>query len=482
MNLPWLGLAVAALAIAVAVMAVIQNRRMALQQEERLRQALAAADARNLELERLRHLAATMLGSNDVQTLVSEVARAAADLLRAESGGVMRLVEEGRFLRIAAATGPLSAALGHLVPVDESLMGSVVTTGVSLVSDDMSADPRNYVPPAVPIPLTTAAMVPLRSAGVVIGAVCVYNRLDGRTFTEQDLHLLQTLGDQVVVGLDRAAVLEESRRNEEALAAKNRELQRATQLKSEFLANMSHELRTPLNAIIGFSELLLTGELGALSDTQRDFLESVLRNGRHLLQLINSVLDLSKVEAGRMTLELGRTDLQAAIADAVADTVSLRSAKAQACHIEVEDTDLTVLADDIRVRQILFNLLSNASKFTGQGGEMTLRAIRTRTPLTVPGDRAGESPRLVLRDAVWVSVADTGIGIRPDDMAKLFVEFSQVDSAFNRQQQGTGLGLALCKSFVEMHGGTIGADSIFGKGSTFWFILPVEGPVRRVGG
>ncbi|HET8649803.1 MAG TPA: histidine kinase dimerization/phospho-acceptor domain-containing protein, partial [Gemmatimonadales bacterium] len=294
---------------------------MSAQRAEQLRQALAAADARNRELETLRHLAGTLLAGRDLQELLDEVAEAAADLLQAESAGVMRLVEEGRFLRITSATGELQAAVGQLVPVDESLMGVVVTNEAPLVSDDMEADSRNYVPPEVPVPLRTAAMVPLRSAGVVIGAICVYNRLDGRPFTDHDVHLLQTLGDQVVMGLDRAAVLEESRRNEIALAAKNRELQRATELKSEFLANMSHELRTPLNAIIGFSELLLAGDLGGMTEMQRDFLDSVLRNGRHLLRLINNILDLSKIEAGRMTLQLATTDLREAITGAVTDTV-----------------------------------------------------------------------------------------------------------------------------------------------------------------
>jgi signal transduction histidine kinase len=315
---------------------------------------------------------------------------------------------------------------------------------------------------------------------VVVGTVAAYNRNDGGHFSERDLQLLQILGDQVIVGLDRAAGLESSRENEAALAVKNRELLRATQLKSEFLANMSHELRTPLNAINGFSDLLLTEQVGAVNEVQRDFLESVLRNGRHLLSLINSVLDLSKIEAGRMTLELGPTDIREAVLGAVADTASLRAGKDQSCSVQMDDAaDMLITADGVRVRQILFNLLSNASKFTPEGGVIKLAAVRTRTPIPMPADRAGDEPRLVIRDAVWVSVIDTGIGIQPDDMPKLFREFSQVDSSFTRHQQGTGLGLALCKNFVEMHGGAIGVDSIPGTGSTFWFILPVDGPVRR---
>jgi len=341
----------------------------------------------------------------------------------------------------------------------------------------MAADPRNY--PVADLPLRSMVAVPLRSAGMVIGVLAVFDRTDGRPFTDADVHLLQTLADQIVVGIDRANVLAESRRNAEDLAAKNRELRRATELKNQFLANMSHELRTPLNAINGFSDLLLTEEVGPLNDTQREFLDSILRNGRHLLGLINSVLDLSKIEAGRMTLTLEPTDVRELIMGAVTDTASLRAAKRQECHLEIGPDPLPALADGFRIRQILFNLLSNASKFTPEGGSVTVSAVTTKAPLPVPAERAGEAPRLMSRDAIWISVRDTGPGIRPEDQPKLFQEFSQVDSSASRHQQGTGLGLALSKKFVEMHGGTIGCESVYGSGSSFWFILPVEGPIRR---
>jgi signal transduction histidine kinase len=447
-----------------------------------LRDALAASATRNRELERLRRVAATLLASGDLADLLHEVAEAAVELLEAESGGVALVVEEGRFLKVVAATGPLTIAKDRLVPVDGSLLGTVITQGTPILSNDMDADPRSYKMPGLEYVLRTVAIIPLRSAGLTIGAMSVYNRRDGRPFGDHDLQLLQTLGDQVVVGIDRASVLEESRRNERALAAKNAELQRATRLKSEFLANMSHELRTPLNAIIGFSDLILSEGVGPVSPQHREFLEAVLRNGRHLLELINGILDLSKIEAGRMTLTLGRTDLREAITGAVTDTASLRSAKKQEVWLQLDDTPLNVIADGTRVRQVLFNLLSNASKFTGEGGTIILAALSTRAPLAPPADRAGDERKLVTKDVVWVSVADTGIGIAPEDMPKLFQEFSQVDSSASRQAQGTGLGLVLSKKLVEMHGGTIGAESLPGRGSTFWFILPAEGPLRRASG
>ena len=475
----WLGVVLPLVTTALTWGAVRQGERMGRERSAELRRALEAAAVRNRELERLRHLAAILLAGTDTSRLVEEVASAAADLLEAESGGVTLIVEEGRFLRVAAATGPLAPAVGSLIPVDRSIVGWVVTNDAPVVTDDLAADPRSYSVPELPVTLRTAATVPLRSAGVVIGTVSVYNRRDGRRFDDHDLRLLQILGDQVVVGLDRAAVLEQSRRNERALAAKNIELERATRLKSEFLANMSHELRTPLNAIIGFSDLILEGATGDVSPQQRDFLEPVLRNGRHLLALINSVLDLSKIEAGRMTLTLAPTDLREAITGAVSDTASLRTSKRQECTVKLDDGPLAVVADGVRVRQVLFNLLSNAAKFTPEGGLIELTAVRTRAQLPVPSDRAGDERRSVTQDVVWIAVADSGIGIAPEDMRKLFHEFSQVESSASRQAQGTGLGLALSKKFVELHGGRIGAESIPSKGSTFWFILPTEGPVRR---
>ncbi|CAN5851200.1 hypothetical protein BH24GEM1_BH24GEM1_04580 [soil metagenome] len=478
----WLGIALPLVTTVLTFGALRAGDARARRRSAALADALAASAARNRELERLRRVAATLLASSELSDLLQEIADAAVELLEAESGGVALVVEEGRFLRVAAITGPLSVIRDRLIPVDGSLMGSVVTSETPVLSNDMDADPRTYRMPGLDFVLRTAAIVPLRSAGLVIGAVAVYNRRDGRPFGDHDLQLLQTLGDQVVVGIDRASVLQESRRNERALAAKNTELQRATRLKSEFLANMSHELRTPLNAIIGFSDLMLTEGVGDINPQQREFLEAVLRNGRHLLELINGVLDLSKIEAGRMALSLAPTDLREAITGAVADTASLRSSKRQEVWLELDDRPLAVVADGVRVRQVLYNLLSNASKFTGEGGTIILSALSTRAPMAPPADRAGDERKLVTKDVVWVSVADTGIGIAPEDMPKLFQEFSQVESTASRRAQGTGLGLALSRKLVEMHGGTIGAESLPGRGSTFWFILPADGPVRRAGG
>jgi signal transduction histidine kinase len=445
--------------------------------DEALRNAMGHAALRDRELTWLQRVAGTMVSGETFDTVLQTVADAATDLLICESAAIGFVVEEGRFVRIVAGTGPITATRDQLLPVDHSLLGSVVSEEEPLTSPDMDADPRNF--PIADLPLTTLACVPLRTSGMVIGVLATFNRRDGRPFNDADVHLLQTLGDQVVVGLDRSHVLDESRRKEEVLAAKNRELMRATELKSQFLANMSHELRTPLNAINGFSDLMLTEELGPLNESQREFLDSILRNGNHLLGLINSVLDLAKIEAGRMTLTLASTDLRELVLGAVTDTASLRTAKQQQMKLEIGDEPLPVLADGVRIRQILFNLLSNASKFTPEQGLVTVSAVTTRAPVPVPAERATDVQRFVSRDVIWVSVRDTGTGIKQEDMPKLFHEFSQVDPSASRQQQGTGLGLALSRRFVEMHGGTIGCESVYGTGATFWFILPVEGPLRK---
>ncbi len=469
-SLLWTGLVTATVGVS---WRLVERSRL----EARRRAVAARAQLRDQALTWLQRVAEALVSGETLDHVMQVVADAVTELLGSESSAIGFVVEEGRFVRIMAGTGPIAASRERLLPVDHSLLGWVVTHEQALTSPDMAADPRNF--PVPDLPLQTIACVPLRASGLVIGVLAAFNRRDGRPFTDEDVHLLQTLGDQVVVGLDRAHILEESRRKEEVLAAKNRELVRATQLKSQFLANMSHELRTPLNAINGFSDLMLTEELGSLNDSQREFLDSILRNGKHLLGLINSVLDLSKIEAGRMTLTLTPCDLREVILGAVTDTAPLRTAKRQECRLEIGTEPLTVLADGTRIRQILYNLLSNASKFTPEAGQVTVSAVATRAPLPVPAERAGDAVRLVARDAVWVSIRDSGMGIRQDDMPKLFHEFSQVDSSASREQQGTGLGLALSRRFVEMHGGSIGCESIHGTGATFWFLLPSEGPVRK---
>ncbi len=237
------------------------------------------------------------------------------------------------------------------------------------------------------------------------------------------------------------------------LQESNLELQRANSLKSEFLANMSHELRTPLNAVIGFSELLLDTGSGTLGEDQRDYVADILSSGRHLLELINEILDLSKIEAGKMKLSAEEFEIGPVCEEAMA----LLRVEAGRKHIEivldVEDPALEVRADRNKIKQIMNNLLSNAVKFTHPGGRVTLRTRR-------------------VVDRLAVSMIDTGIGIRDEDQERIFQAFTQVDGSYARRYQGTGLGLTLVKKFVEMHGGSVTLESRFGEGSDFTFTIP----------
>jgi len=253
-------------------------------------------------------------------------------------------------------------------------------------------------------------------------------------------------------------------RSEEAAWAtllQNRRVQEANRLKSEFLSNMSHELRTPLNAIIGFAELMFDGHVEAGSPEQKEFLGDILASGRHLLQLINDVLDLVKVEAGGLELHPVPVNPATLVSEVCALLKGTVSAKNLNLRVEVDPALGGVELDPKRFKQVLYNYLSNAAKFTQPGGEITVRVFR-------------ESPDETLR----IEVADTGIGIAASDLGDLFVEFQQLDVGTAKRHAGAGLGLVLTKRVVEAQGGTVGVRSQVGKGSTFFATLPQRSPSR----
>ena len=234
----------------------------------------------------------------------------------------------------------------------------------------------------------------------------------------------------------------------------NRGLEAASQHKSEFLANMSHELRTPLNAIIGFSEVLTDRMFGELNEKQDEYLKDIYASGTHLLSLINDILDLSKIEAGRMELELTDFDLPTAIENALMLVRERAGRRSIALHTKIDNQIGQIRADERKVRQVVLNLLSNAIKFTPEGGRINVGAV----------SKDG---------SVEISVSDTGIGIAPEDQEAVFEEFRQVGTAA-KKIEGTGLGLTLCRKFVELHGGRIWVKSQEGVGSTFTFSIPVH--------
>lgn len=322
------------------------------------------------------------------------------------------------------------------------------------------------------------ALVPLRSrerlVGLLVAVVDGPLSVDARSALEHAAPNLAIACEResahqhtrrLAVELRHAAQLLESQNAKLAeqhgeLSRLNAALDQAGRLKDQFLANVSHELRTPLNSVIGFSDLLVTmaSADSPLTDAQRDYVETIARNGRHLLELINELLDLSKIAAGRMQLRLEPLALEPLLREAAATVRAQLEAHTHQLVLEPPAEPVLVTADRVRLRQVLLNLLSNAIKFTTDGGRITLRARPEDATL------------------VRIAVTDTGIGIAPADQQRLFQEFVQLDAGPSRRYEGTGLGLALSKRLVELHGGTIGVESQLGEGSTFWFTVPRAAP------
>src|SRR2546427_7856289 len=300
--------------------------------------------------------------------------------------------------------------------------------------------------------------------------------LEARTWTGVLIALGAAVGLALLVALENARLHAEAQRHIRQLLEQSRELlnakvaaEQASRAKTEFLASMSHELRTPLNAVIGFSQVLANKTYGELNERQLEYLTTILAGGRHLRKLVDDVLDLAKVDAGRLTLDLTRV----AVADDLREVVGVVQALAREKNItvsaDVDDALPTITADRHRLQQVIYNLLSNAIKFTGPGGYVKVTADTVSAALA-----AGESANRALR----IMVADTGIGIKPEDQARIFDAFEQVDSSYAREHGGTGLGLALTRKLVELHGGTISveSDGVKGRGSLLTVLLPIAPP------
>ncbi len=287
---------------------------------------------------------------------------------------------------------------------------------------------------------------PLLRENRLIGGLVVRRKTPGE-FPLSVVEMLQTFAAQSVVAIHNARLFRE-------IEDKGQELEIANKHKSEFLANMSHELRTPLNAILGYSELIIDNIYGEVPEKIREVLERVEKNGRHLLSLINDVLDLSKIEAGRLTLSLNDYSIQDTIQTAITSVEALAVEKNLDLKIIVPKSLEKGKGDEQRIAQVILNLLGNAIKFTEQG-EVKVEAT-------------------ISNESFLISVSDTGIGLSEVDQEKIFEEFQQADGSSTRVKSGTGLGLSISKKIVEMHGGQIGVESALGEGSRFWFMLPVR--------
>ena len=351
--------------------------------------------------------------------------------------------------------------VGERIDLNEaSIVTQAANTGQSLLVNNVGEWYKMELHPPYDLngQSTAELCVPIRSGGEVVGVLDIASH-QLNIFDETDRATAQTLADQVGIAIENARLYTKLNRIVEQLKAANSDLEDATRHKSEFLANMSHELRTPLNAIIGFSEVLQDQMFGDLNSRQTRYVGNILTSGRHLLNLVNDVLDLSKVEAGKMELHPEAFVVNEAIGDVENIVVGMVNKKRLNLSKQLEAELAPIVADKSKFKQILYNLLSNAVKFTPEGGAVTVCSrLQTANPQ---------------HTFLEVSVSDTGIGIRREDQEHIFEEFRQVDSSYSRQFQGTGLGLALSRRLVELHGGKLWVESQPGRGSTFTFSLPL---------
>jgi len=420
----------------------IQNARLFNETKEALEQQQASGEV----------LAAISSSIADTKPVFDKILASCERLFAGKVISINLLGDDGR-VHMAAYHGPDKEKLSQAVlGVGERETGTsrAIARRTVLHYADIAND--SDVPPGISLGATAvgvkaAIVAPMIWENQGIGALFVGRDYVG-PFSAKEIALLKTFADQAVIAIQNARLVGEIR-------DKSQQLEVANKHKSEFLANMSHELRTPLNAIIGFSEVLLERMFGELNEKQDDYLKDIHSSGRHLLTLINDILDLSKIEAGRMELEPSTFDLASALSNAM----TLVRERAQRHGITLEqqvDPQLgEVTADERKFKQILVNLLSNAVKFTPDGGRIDVNARREE-------------------DNVVIAVHDTGIGIAAQDQAAVFEEFRQVGRDYTNKQEGTGLGLTLTKKFVELHGGRIWLDSEPGKGSTFTFTIPVK--------
>ena len=361
--------------------------------------------------------------------------------------------ESGSKAVLKEATGVAGKKLkdrNHSLPVgSKSTVGEATSSGKVVVINDTERNSLHKPNPLLPETKSEAAF-PLTIGDRIIGALDIQST-EMNAFTEDDVAILELLTDQIAVGIDNARSYNLAQKAVE-------EMREVDRLKSQFLANMSHELRTPLNSIIGFARVILKGIDGPITDLQQQDLTAIFNSGQHLLGLINDILDLSRIEAGKMDLTFDEVNVSDLIASVMSTAVGLVKDKPIELRSEIEEGLPLVRADAMRIRQVLINFLSNAAKFSEEG-EIVVKAMLDEPAKGQP--------------YVTVSVIDTGPGISKEDQEKLFQPFSQVDASLTRKVGGSGLGLSICHHLIQMHNGLIGVHSTTGKGSTFYFSIPV---------
>ncbi len=418
---------------------------------------LEEAQRRAAELGFLFNVTRAAVSTTDLDEALGSVAGILREEIKGTEAAVIYLTRTGQeFLEPHAAVGygrDIAARYGE-IPFNVGLLGIAAEHGEPLIIADAQADPR-YA--SFDARTRSAVLVPFKTGQELIGVVMIAST-QPNVFTGGEERLLEAASGTLTAVIQSARLLDQ-------ITRANEQLRELDKLKSQFLANMSHELRTPLNSIIGFSRVMLKGIDGPLNDLQTQDLTTIYNSGQHLLGLINDILDLSKIEAGKMEIQPEYIGLEEIVDGVMATGKGLIKDKPIQIYKEVEINLPQVWGDPVRVRNVLLNLVSNASKFT-QEGSITIRAMYK------PPDPATGEP-----DRVQIEVQDTGIGIAQQDMDKLFEAFRQVDGSTTRQAGGTGLGLAISRQFVEMHGGRMWVESQMGVGSTFSFTIPLHPPV-----
>jgi signal transduction histidine kinase/CheY-like chemotaxis protein len=418
----------------------------------------ARTDALARSVEELRTLAQVSQAVSsvlDLQDVLTTIVTHAVLLSKGDSGTIYEFDAAAQVFLPRANYGVSEDLIEYLrdsrIRVGETVVGEAAATRAAVQIADLMQTPAYRLRDALEQAGFRALLaVPLLREDRTIGALVVRRRTAGE-FPRETVDLLQTFATQSSLAIENARLFQE-------IQAKGRELELASQHKSQFLANMSHELRTPMNAIIGVSEMLLEDARDLGHDDQIEPLERVLRAGRHLLALINDILDLSKIEAGRMDLQLETFTVALLVKDVVTTIRPVAEKNGNRIELECPASVGSMHADPMRVKQALLNLASNAAKFTEQG------------TITVAVDRRPEEGR----DWITIRVSDTGIGMTPQQTAKLFQDFTQADASTTRRYGGTGLGLAISRRFCRMMGGDITVESAPGRGSTFTIRLPAE--------
>jgi GAF domain-containing protein len=410
------------------------------------------------QLQALADVSQAVNSTLDLEQVLSAIVTRAVQLSSTDTGAVYEHDEISGELRLRATYGIapelVDALLAKSLRVGEGATGRAAETRAAVeITDIKSTDAysgplRDVIERAE---VRSILAVPLLREEHVLGGLTVSRKIAG-SFPPGVIDILQTFAAQSAIAIQNARLFRE-------IEQKGHELEIASQHKSQFLANMSHELRTPLNAILGYTELIVDQIYGKVPEKIRDVLERVQKSGRHLLGLINDVLDLSKIEAGQLTLSLSDYSFQDAVQSVVSSVESLAKEKGLRLTVEVTPKLPVGLADERRVVQVLLNLVGNAIKFT-DAGEVGIRVN-------------------AVDDAFVVSVSDTGPGIPKSQHERIFEEFQQVDGSSTRAKGGTGLGLAIAKKIIELHGGRIWVESVVGKGSTFTFSLPVRAERRE---